>query len=69
MIMEHITLFEHVNGFTDADSAAVQAISPILVSMAPQLTDKFYAQLTSHPKTNKHIEGVSTHSRPHTSSG
>ena len=57
MIMEHITLFEHVNGFTDADSTAVQAISPILVSMAPQLTDKFYAQLTSHPKTNKHIEG------------
>ena len=57
MNMEHITLFEHVNGFTEADSAAVQAISPVLVGMVPQLTDEFYGQLVSHPKTNKHIEG------------
>ena len=57
MNKDNIALFEHVNGFSDADSAAVQAISPILVAMAPQLTDKFYGQLVSHPLTNKHIEG------------
>ena len=57
MNLDNISLFEHVNGFSDADSAAVQAISPILVALAPQLTDKFYGQLVSHPLTNKHIEG------------
>ncbi|OYY73462.1 MAG: hypothetical protein B7Y40_09595 [Gammaproteobacteria bacterium 28-57-27] len=57
MNLDHIALFKHVNGFTDADSAAVQAVSSILVTIAPQLTDEFYDQLVSHPETNKHIEG------------
>lgn len=57
MNMDNIALFEHVNGFSATDSAAVQAISPVLVALAPQMTDKFYGQLVSHPLTNKHIEG------------
>jgi len=57
MNMDNISLFEHVNGFSAADSAAVQAISPVLVALAPQLTDKFYGQLVSLPLTNQHIEG------------
>ncbi|OYY73936.1 MAG: hypothetical protein B7Y40_07340 [Gammaproteobacteria bacterium 28-57-27] len=53
----NISLFQHVNGFSPADSAAVLAVSSILVSMAPQLTDKFYDQLLSHPETRQHIDG------------
>ena len=51
MNLDNISLFEHVNGFSDADSAAVQAISPILVALAPQLTDKFYGQLVVTSRT------------------
>lgn len=45
----NIALFQHINGFSAADSASVQEISPVLIERVPQLPDKFYAQLCSHP--------------------
>ena len=53
----NIALFQHINGFSATDSASVQEISPVLIALVPELTDKFYAQLCSHPETNRHIEG------------
>jgi hemoglobin-like flavoprotein len=55
--MDNVNLFKHITGFSDKDSAAVQAISPLLTAIAPKLTDEFYAQLLSHPETKKHIDG------------
>ena len=57
MNTDNIELFQHINGFSDADSAAIQAISPALIALAPTLTDEFYVQLLSHPKTRQHIDG------------
>jgi hypothetical protein len=57
MDKSNIALFQHITGFGNDDSAAVQAISEVLAPHMQQLTDRFYAQLSSHPLTNKHIEG------------
>lgn len=68
MNRESVELFRHINGCAGGDTEAIQAISPILVELIPRLTDEFYDQLLSHPKTRKHIDGrldalKSTHSQ------
>ena len=57
MNTDNIELCQHINGCSEADSAAIQAISPALIALAPTLTDEFYVQLLSHPKTRQHIDG------------